>query len=101
MSGLAIDFASQVAYVGSSSTDNLYVVNIARTRQSMSAYHAYLLNTGVVSLAISQDGLTLYYASPAPVYEVPGTINELQVQAGSVHTPATPLWCTACRTRDT
>ena len=87
---LAIDFTSGMAYIGTYGSDNVYAVNISMTGQTSSAYYAYPLNSRILSLALSQDGLTLYYASPAPAEGVPATINSLDVQAGSIPYPGYP-----------
>ena len=89
--GLAIDFASSIAYIGTRSTDNLYAVNISVTGQSSLAFDAYAVNSDITALTLSADAQdVILRKSFTPAQGAQGTINALQVRAGYVPYPASP-----------
>ena len=87
LTSLAIDFTSSIAYVGTQGTQFIYAVNLSITRQSSSSFGASPINSDVTALALSQDEVTLFYGSPGFPN---GTINALQIQAGSLLNPSNP-----------
>ena len=87
LTSIAIDFVSQVAYVGTRVTLNLYAVNISLTGQSTASTTSTAFPSWVSSLALTPDGLTLYYASVSNQRGSFAAINSLQVRRGLYRRP--------------
>ena len=90
LSALAVDFTANFAYLATRHTDNLYSVNLTHSGQSISASAAQAQASDISALALSRDGLTLYYGAPAPAEGLPGSINSLAVQAGYIPSSYSP-----------
>lgn len=95
LTSFAVDWNSGFAYIGTRHSDNIYTVNVSLTDQSLSSWYAYGVNSDITSLALSPDGLTLYYGTPPLASGFLGAVYTLSVDAGVIPYPGTPNFVVA------
>ena len=75
LTSLAIDFTANLAYVGTTFTAQVYLVDITIANQIVSAFASAAPAAGNIdSLTLSADGTTLYYGVPSPSQGAAGSI---------------------------
>ena len=85
LTSLAIDFSARIAYIGTFNTDIIYTVPYSTVGASYSSSsYGQPVNAKVLSLALSLDLKTLYYASPPLAGGLPGAIYSLAVSQGTI-----------------